>query len=255
VTGERRVRLFGVEMDALDMPETVAAVARIVEEGPPTQHVAVNAAKAVMMRDDDAIRSIVADAGLVSADGQAVVWASRVLGAELPERVAGIDLFGHLIALAAERGYGVYLLGARQDVVAKTSEILCGRHPALKVSGARDGYFSEEESDEVVLAVRESGADMLFVAMPSPQKEFWVAENLPGLGVSFAMGVGGTFDVIAGVTERAPRWMQRAGLEWFYRFVQEPGRMWRRYLVGNTRFLALDARERLRGSDSGRAGR
>jgi N-acetylglucosaminyldiphosphoundecaprenol N-acetyl-beta-D-mannosaminyltransferase len=175
-----------------------------------------------------------------------------VLGDPLPERVAGIDLMQALFALAARNGYGVYILGARAEVLERAVEELRGRHPGLRVVGCRDGYFGPEEDAEVAREIREARPDMLFVAISSPRKEYFLGEQGPGLGVPFAMGVGGAIDVIAGETRRAPRWMQRLGLEWLYRLAQEPRRLLRRYATTNGRFVALVARDWVRRRRPGR---
>lgn len=239
-----RVPLMGVTIDALTLRQTIAEVDRIIAARRPVQHCSVNAGKVVLMHKEPRLLGIIRDCGLVNADGQAVVWASRVLGRPLPERVAGVDLFEALLAHAAAEGYSVFLLGATRQVVEATTARAGREHPELRVAGAHDGYWGDDDG-EVVEAVRASGADMLFVAMPSPRKEYWLAERLDELGVTFAMGVGGSFDVYAGHVDRAPRWMQRLGLEWLFRFAQEPARMWRRYLIGNAEFLLLVARYRL----------
>jgi N-acetylglucosaminyldiphosphoundecaprenol N-acetyl-beta-D-mannosaminyltransferase len=239
-----RVSLLGVTIDALTLRQTIAEVDRIIAVGRPLQQCSVNASKVVLMHKDPRLLGIIRACGLVNADGQAVVWASRVFGRPLPERVAGVDLFEALLAHAAARGYSVFLLGATRSVVQATAARAGREHPGLRVAGAHDGYWGEDD-DEVVREVRASGADILFVAMPSPRKEYWLAERLDDLGVTFAMGVGGSFDVYAGQVDRAPRWMQRLGLEWLFRFAQEPARMWRRYLVGNAEFVLLVARYKL----------
>ncbi len=245
--GARAVRLFDCDVHALTMADTLAEVDRLVARGTPSQHCVVNAAKAVAMADDERLREIVASCDLVNADGQAVVWASRLLGVPLPERVAGIDLFEALLARAARKGWAVYFLGARQHVVDAVVERARREHPALRIAGRHHGYLhAQHDTDEVVAQVRAAAPDILFVGMPSPKKEYWLAENLERLGVPFCMGVGGSFDVYAGKTRRAPKWMQDAGLEWLYRFAQEPRRMWKRYIIGNARFVCLVARERRR---------
>lgn len=234
-------RLFGAPLHLLSMDQTVERCRALIEAGIPTQHVVINAGKAVMMQDNPQLREIVANCGLVNADGQSVVWAARMLGIPVPERVTGIDLMGRLLALAEERGYPVYFLGATQEVLDVFLAEVARRHPRIRVAGARNGYFKDDA--EVAAQVAKSGARILMVGMSTPRKEFFLAEQLPVMGPVFAMGVGGSFDIWAGKTKRAPAWMQRAGLEWFYRLVQEPRRMWKRYLVGNTRFLVLVGRE------------
>ncbi len=237
-----RATVLDCAIDRLDMAQTVARCRSIVERGAFTQQVSINAAKLVALRNDPELREIVNRCGLVNADGQSIVWASRLLGDPLPERVAGIDLMHALIAMAEREGYGVYILGAREEVLQIAVQQLEQRHPRLRISGYHDGYFSDEESPQVAGAIRDSGAQILFVAMSSPRKEHWLGEYGPTLNVPFVMGVGGSIDIVAGVTRRAPRTWQRLGIEWFYRFLQEPRRMFRRYLVTNLRFSALVAR-------------
>jgi N-acetylglucosaminyldiphosphoundecaprenol N-acetyl-beta-D-mannosaminyltransferase len=238
------VELFGVPTDALTMDETVDAVRDLVRTGTPHQHVVLNAAKVVAMDRDAHLREVVAHCDLINADGASVVWASHALGRPLPERVAGIDLFLRLVEAAHDDGDSVYFLGASQDVVDRTVTVLEERHPGLRVAGSHNGFWSDDR--EVIEAVRHAHPDYLFLAIPSPRKEFWLNEHLQELGVPFVMGVGGSFDVVAGAVSRAPVWMQRAGLEWAWRLGQEPRRMWKRYLVGNTAFIRLTLRERRR---------
>jgi N-acetylglucosaminyldiphosphoundecaprenol N-acetyl-beta-D-mannosaminyltransferase len=233
--------VLGCRIDRLTMQETVARCREALLEGRYLQHMAVNAAKVVAMGDDAEIRDIVEGCELVTADGQAVVWASRLLGDPLPERVAGIDLMHRLIAVAADEGHRVYLLGARKDVLERAVARFRAQHPRLTVAGYRDGYFSEDEWPDVAAHVRASGADMLFVAISSPTKERFLGRYGRQLGVPFVMGVGGAVDVVAGVTRRAPVSWQRLGLEWLYRLLQEPRRMFKRYAATNTRFVGMVA--------------
>jgi N-acetylglucosaminyldiphosphoundecaprenol N-acetyl-beta-D-mannosaminyltransferase len=237
--GGRRISLLGCPIDALDMQETVACCDELVQRRGYTQHIAINVAKLVSMDNDAALREIVDGCALINADGQGIVWAAKLLGRPLPERVAGIDLMMELMGLAELRGYRVYVLGAKPDVLDRAIAILRERHPALVFAGWRDGYFSADEEAGVCADIRASGADLLFVAMSTPRKEFFLAERGPELGVPFAMGVGGAIDVVAGVTRRAPVLWQKAGMEWAYRLLQEPRRMWRRYAVTNSRFALL----------------
>jgi N-acetylglucosaminyldiphosphoundecaprenol N-acetyl-beta-D-mannosaminyltransferase len=236
-----RVSLFGVEVDALSFRDTVERAFALAESRTPVQHVVLNAAKVVLMANDERLRRIVGTCGLVNADGQSVVWASRLLGRPLPERVAGIDLFHAIVARAAATGHRLFFLGATDDVIAAMLSKLRARYPNLVVAGYHNGYWSEDR--EVIEAVRAARPDFLFLAVPSPRKEYWLNQYIDALGVPFVMGVGGTFDVVAGKVRRAPRWAQRIGCEWLYRLMQEPRRMWKRYLTGNSAFLVLTARE------------
>jgi N-acetylglucosaminyldiphosphoundecaprenol N-acetyl-beta-D-mannosaminyltransferase len=239
-----RVELFGVPADPLTMDETVEAVRGFLRCGAAHQHVCLNAAKVVELDRHPELAATITQCSLVSVDGQAVVWASRFLGQPVPERVAGIDLFERLLAESADTGRRVYLLGARKDVVTDVARIATERFPGLVIAGARSGYWAPEEEAQVVAAVAASRADLLFVALPSPRKELFMDGWATELGVPFRMGVGGSFDVMAGRTTRAPRWMQQIGMEWAFRLAQEPRRMFRRYLVGNTAFVLLTLRRR-----------
>ena len=234
-----RLDVLGCSVDNLTMEETLAVVEGYIASGRPHQHVVVNVDKIVKARDDAQLREIINRCDLINADGMPVVWASRLLGRPLKERVAGIDLFEALMVRAAERGWRVFLLGAREEVVAKVRSIYEARHPELVFAGHRNGYWKPDEEEAVAEQVRAARADLLFVAISSPLKERFLGRWQAHMQVPFAMGVGGSFDVAAGLVKRAPRWMQRTGLEWFYRFLQEPRRMFRRYFIDDMAFLGM----------------
>lgn len=239
-------RLYGVDVDALTMDQTLDRIEELVDAGTPVQHVVLNAAKVVAMTKDPALLAVIAACPIINADGASVVLASRVLRRPLPERVAGIDLFLELVERCAANGRSIYLLGATDDVLNEVIRRFSEQYPNLIIAGHRNGFWDDD--DEVIAGVAASGADLLFLAIPSPRKEFWLGANMERLGVPFAMGVGGSFDVVAGQVRRAPVWVQRIGCEWVYRVVQEPRRMWKRYLVGNTMFVWLTLKELLRRS-------
>ena len=247
-----RVRVLDCPIDRLDMDETVAQCHEFVRAGLPSRHMAVNAAKGVAMKTDERLRRIVEESDLVTADGQSLVWASRLLGAPLPARVAGIDLMCELLALADRRGYRVYLLGARQPVLDAAVAHIGARYPGLTLAGARNGYFAEGEGGVVAEEIARAHPDMLFVGMSSPLKEYFLDRFGDTMQIPVMMGVGGAIDVLAGVTARAPRPVQRLGLEWLFRLLQEPRRLGRRYLVTNARFLGLLARAMLHDRVRGR---
>ena len=238
---ERRVRVLGVPLDPFTMDETVARIVEHVESGRPGCHLSVNAATLILALDDPAYFHWLEQADIAGADGQSVVWAASMMSARGPERVTGIDLMQRLLDEARERDWGVYLLGARPAVVRRLASRLERR--GVRVCGYRDGYFDDSETDAIVAGVRDSGAELLFVGIPSPRKEELLVEHARPAGVPFSVGVGGSFDVLAGLVRRAPRWMRSNGLEWLFRLAQEPGRLWRRNATTNTRFVALVARE------------
>ena len=226
-------------VDPLSMEQTLSIIDDILKKGTPSRQISLNVAKLMSMLKDRRYLDVVNSADIVNADGMGIVLGARLLGSFVPERVAGIDLMLNVISLAAEKGYKVYFLGSYQDVLIKVSDIMLKRFPDLVISGFHHGYFSKDEENTVVEGVKQSGADVLFVGIPSPQKEYFVKRYLEELGVSFAMGVGGSFDVIAGKVKRSPLWAQRYGLEWFFRMAQEPGRMWKRYLFSNFSYLLI----------------
>ncbi|MGW5847190.1 WecB/TagA/CpsF family glycosyltransferase [Streptomyces sp. NPDC055254] len=252
MTTRRRV-LFGVELDALTMDETVARCLDAVRRGERIEIGMVNAAKLVNMRRDPRLAEAVGGCDLVLADGQAVVWAGRVLGVRLPERVAGIDLFMRLLAAAETAGISVYLLGARKDVLELMLGQIAERFPELRVAGSRNGYFDDSEQEAVAEAIAKSGAHLLFLGMTSPKKEIFTAGHGERTGAHVVHGVGGSFDILAGITKRAPLGWQRLGLEWFYRTLQEPRRLGKRYLTTNAAFLLMTVRELIRRSPSARS--
>jgi N-acetylglucosaminyldiphosphoundecaprenol N-acetyl-beta-D-mannosaminyltransferase len=244
-----RVELFGIPVDALTLDQTIDRIRGWVEAGGVHQHVAVNAAKIVALTDSHALAGVIRNCHMVSPDGAPVVWASRLLRRPLPERVSGVDLMERLVEVAAETGRKVFFLGAHREIVQEVVEVFRSRHPSLEVVGYHDGYWSDD--DEVIGEIRRARPDYLFVGIPSPRKELWLAAHLEELAVPFVMGVGGSFDVVTGRYRRAPGWVCAHGLEWLWRLCQEPRRLWKRYLFGNTRFLALLGREWLHARRNG----
>jgi len=241
-----RKSLFGVELDPLTMDETVERCLTAVREDRQLEIGVVNAAKLVNMRRDPRLAEAVAGCDLVVADGQAVVWAGRVLRARLPERVAGIDLFLRLLAEAESNSMSVYFLGAKEEVLEEMLLRVADRFPGLKVAGSRNGYFDDSQQESIADDIARSGAHMLFLGMTSPKKEIFTAAYGARTGARVVHGVGGSFDILAGVTKRAPETWQRWGMEWLYRALQEPRRLGRRYLTTNAAFLLMTAREFIR---------
>ena len=234
----RRIELFGGSVDVASMAETVDIIADRIAARQFTQHVVVNVAKIINMQKDPVLKESVESCDIINIDGMGVVWGARLLGHEIPERVAGVDLFYYLLEMSSKKGFPVFLLGAKEEIVIETKRRVETRYSGLNVVGYHHGYFWEHEQI-VVDKIKESGARLLFVAITSPKKEIFINKWRAQLGVDFVMGVGGTFDVVAGQIKRAPLWMQNAGLEWFYRVIQEPRRMWKRYLLTNTKFVIM----------------
>lgn len=245
----KRIEFLKAPMDIATMQETVSFIESRIEQKQFLQHVVVNVAKIVNMQKDPVLAQSVKACEVINIDGMGVVFGARFLGHHVPERVAGVDLFHELLAMSAKRDFPVFLLGATEEVVSKTVEVVKAQNPNLNIAGYHDGYFfgNKEGFNEeaVVNKIRESGAKLLFVAITSPKKENFINKWQDKLGVDFVMGVGGTFDVVAGKVKRAPQWMQKAGLEWLYRVLQEPRRMWKRYLVTNSKFAYLLIKDKL----------
>lgn len=238
-----RIELMGCLIDNLSMEETLQSVEGFIQSGHPHQHGVVNVDKLVKASRDPELRQIINGCALISADGMPVVWASRLLGKGLKERVAGVDLFESLMGRAAEKGWRVFLLGAREEVVSGIKPLYEKKYPGLIVAGYRNGYWRDDEEPAVVEQIKAARADLLFVAISSPKKEQFLARYQAEMKIPFAMGVGGTFDVATGKVRRAPLWMQKSGLEWFYRFLQEPRRMFRRYFIDDMAFFGLLLKE------------
>lgn len=238
--------LFGVRVDPLTRVQVLGRAQWAVDHRTPLRIGVVNAAKIVRLTRDPALRDAVLACDLVLADGQSIVWASRLLRRPLPERVAGIDLFETLLELADRRQLRVYLLGATDEVLAAAEAEIARRWPGAAVCGRHDGYLGPGDEPRIVAEITRSHADLLFVGMTTPLKELFLARWGRALGVPVQHGVGGAFDVLAGRTRRAPRVWQRAGLEWAYRAWQEPRRLGPRYVTTNLAFLGLLGRELLR---------
>lgn len=246
IVAANRYPFLNTYVNALSMEESIRFAERVIQERIPTQHVVINALKINLMQEDTELRKIVNSCPLINADGMSTVWGARFLGVPVKERVAGVDLFVKLAERAAQRGYKIYLFGAREEVVQKTKEVLETRYPGIQIVGYRNGYFTEEDEPKIVEDMAASGADMMFVGFSSPKKEYWIHRNLEKLNIPFVMGVGGSFDWLAGVTKRPPAWVEKCGLAWFFRLVQEPKRMWRRYLIGNPKYVMLLLREKVK---------
>jgi len=239
----QRIEVLGCPMDVASMDDTVETIRSAISAGQFTQHVVVNVAKLVNMRDDAQLKESVHSCDIINIDGMGVVLGARFLGHAVPERVAGVDLFHELLKMSEANQFSVFLLGAKDDVVSQATRNVLALYPGLKVAGYHHGYFWDDEA-ALVEKVRASGAKLLFVAITSPKKENFINRWRDQLGVDFVMGVGGTFDVVAGKVKRAPKWMQQYGLEWLYRVIQEPGRMWKRYLTTNVKFAWLLIKEK-----------
>jgi N-acetylglucosaminyldiphosphoundecaprenol N-acetyl-beta-D-mannosaminyltransferase len=244
MTRSQTAALLGLSFDIVTLD---AAVNRCLEfcRAARSSHIVItaNASHLCMMRRDPELAKACREAHLTVADGMSVVWALRASGRPVPERVAGVDLMSRLLDAAGRQALRVYLLGARREVLGALVKAIRSKHPDVKIAGFRDGYFGPEDHEAIVEEIRASEAHMLFVGMPTPFKETWCERHRQRLNVPVIIGVGGSFDVLAGYIRRAPTWMQSLGLEWFWRLLMEPRKLWRRYLTTNAEFVWLAGRE------------
>ena len=236
---KERTAFMGVPVDAITMQETIRRIHNSIEQGEKIQHMAINTMIILRMVEDPEFMHTLSKCEVINADGIGVVWASKLLGHPLPERVTGIDLMEALIGLAAQQGFKPYFLGAQEEVVQRTVSHYRQKYPNLEIAGYRNGYFKDADEQQIAEDIRDAGADMLFVAISSPKKEIFLGRWRETMNIPFCMGVGGSFDVVAGKFKRAPGWVQKAGLEWAYRWKQEPRRMFRRNAVDMPKFVAM----------------
>ncbi len=240
------VKVLNCSFDPLTLDRCVDSVIETIRHGGRGYVCTVNVSILMQMREDEELRRFVNEARWIVADGQPLVWAARLAGTPIPERVTGVDLMESLCARAEQDGFGVYLFGATDEILAKTVETLLRKYPRLIISGTANGFFDWREAQRLASTVGESGAKLLFVGMGVPRQERFIDQNWDRLGVKVAVGVGGTFEVLAGLRKRAPPVVQRAGLEWAFRLAQEPRRLFPRYAVTNTQFVRLISADLLR---------
>lgn len=234
-----RIDFLGAPLDLVSLDALLAESRNALRGGRRLRLEGLNVAKLVDARTDPLLMNALEEAERVHIDGAGISLGLKLLAIDAPPRRSGIDLLDDLCGLAAETGASVYLLGARRNVVELAAQRLLVRHPALRIAGWRDGYFTAEQEDGVAEAIRASAADILFIGISSPKKELFLHKHWPRLGAKIAMGVGGSFDVLSGKLPRAPKWMQAIAMEWFFRLLMEPRRLLWRYLRTNTQYLGL----------------
>jgi N-acetylglucosaminyldiphosphoundecaprenol N-acetyl-beta-D-mannosaminyltransferase len=236
----KKINFLNIPLDILTMDETVNKIDKAIISNKQVHHCVINAGKVVKIQNDEILKESVINSDIINADGMSIVWSVRFLGYKIQERVAGIDLMENLISLAHEKSYNCFFLGANEEVVKNVVSHYSVKYSKKIIAGFRNGYFDNNDEKAIINQIIKSKANLLFVAMTSPKKEIFLNKYKNELkNINLIMGVGGSFDVIAGTIRRAPKYMQELGLEWFYRFVQEPKRMWRRYLIGNLKFVIL----------------
>lgn len=240
----KRISILNTTIDVLNTNETIELVEKYVDTKTPLHLMGVNADKINEVNQNEKMKEIVNSCGIINADGASVVLASKYLNKPLPERVAGIDLMIKLVKMSEKKSYSIYLLGAKEEVVNTTKDVLKKEFPDLKICGIHNGYFKEEDWGNISNEIKDKKPDFVFVGITSPIKEYLI-EYLQNDGNNCVfMGVGGSFDVISGNIPRAPKWMQKANLEWLFRVICEPKRLFKRYFVGNIVFIKAVVKEK-----------
>lgn len=226
----RSLTLLGVRVDDVTTDEALALMESYAGGGAPRQVCTVNPEFIMMAQSDEAFRRVLAESALNLPDGGFLRWAARRKGARLRERVTGSDTLPLFAERAARAGYRLFFLGAAEGIAQRAAEVLCTRYAGLAIAGCYTGTPAVADEEAIVARVRAANPDALFVAYGAPRQDLWIARNAARLGVPLLMGVGGTFDFIAGAVPRAPAWMRRLDLEWLYRLARQPWR-WRRQLA------------------------
>ena len=221
------MEILGVPVTPFSMAQAVTYLMDRVAAGQKTQVVTANAEIIMMGRNDAMFLDLLQHADLVLPDGAGTVWAGRKLGYQVPERVAGYDLFLEILKYAAEHGEKIFLFGSAPGIADAAKAEAEKRFPGVQIVGTRNGYFKKEDEPEILAQINGSGAQILFAALGAPKQEYWLRDHRADLKPSLCMGLGGSFDVLAGHVERAPKWMQDASLEWLFRLLKQPSRLGR----------------------------
>lgn len=250
----RRIEIAGAPVDPCTFREAIERIMERARSGaPPAYVVTPNAHHATLLADSPEFRRVYDEAWLSLVDGTPLLWASQLLGSPVPEKVSGSDLFPALCKAAAGTGLRIFLLGGRPGAAEGAARVLEARYPGLRIAGTHCPPMGFErdavEGPRAIAAVRAAEPHVLFVGLGAPKQEFWMYENRERLGVPVSIGVGVSFEFVAGMVPRAPKWMRKTGLEWAYRLGREPRRLWKRYLVTNPRFVGLVLRQYSRGRD------
>ena len=239
-------RIFKIRVNPLTKNEFLYIIESNLQRDKRTIQNGINSASIYELSKNKELKQAYNNSDLINIDGMAMVWALRFLGYKVPERVACPDLAEDILVLANKYNYRIFLFGAEEKSLLKSIKNIKVNFPNLHISGYRNGYYKPEDEDSIVKMIQNARPDILFLGMPSPQKELFVEKYKDELQVKYFLGVGGLFDIISGKTKRAPIWMQQKGLEWLYRLMQEPKRMWKRYLFGNSKFILIVLKEKLK---------
>ena len=246
-----KVNILGVKVSNIANNDLLDTLAQCIHEKQKVQ-VCITPVNSVLAAiKDPEVLNIYNNAEIVLCDGMPIKWASSFLNTPIQERITGLDLLPDLVELCAKNNFSVFLLGASPGVGDKLKETICHRYPNCKVVGVYVPpfmkVFSGEENDKMIAAVNEAAPDVLLVSLTAPKQDIWIAQNKNLLNASVQVGIGGAFEVMAGLAKRAPKWMQSAGLEWLFRFIQEPKRLFRRYFIEAPLFIPLVIKQKFKG--------
>jgi N-acetylglucosaminyldiphosphoundecaprenol N-acetyl-beta-D-mannosaminyltransferase len=244
-----KVDILGTPVSSLTMDELFSDWELVIQEGPKAQVCITPVNSILAARATARVQTIYKNADYVLCDGVPVKWASEFLGTPIKQRITGLDVLPRVFPFAAERNFSIFLLGASPGVAETLKQVMEAKYPGVQIVGTFvppfRAVFSEEENEQMFQAINAVKPDILLVSLTAPKQDIWIAENLASLGTHLAIGIGGAFEVAAGMINRAPVWMQKAGLEWFYRFLQEPKRMFKRYFVEAPVFIPLIIQQKL----------
>ena len=239
-----KILFFDIIINTLSKSEFLDIIEKNLENGNQIIQNGLNAASINGLVNNEELKQAYKNSDLINIDGMSVVWTLRFMGYNVPERVACPDLADDVLAMAEKNHFSVFLFGTKERNLLLCKKNLKKNYPNLRIAGCRNGYYREDEELTIINLINSANPDILFLGMPSPCKELFAEKYRHDLSVKYIFGVGGLFDILSGLKKRAPRWIQNIGMEWFYRFAQEPFRLWRRYLIGNFKFLLLVFKEK-----------
>jgi N-acetylglucosaminyldiphosphoundecaprenol N-acetyl-beta-D-mannosaminyltransferase len=242
----KEIEIFTIKVHPLRRSEFLSMIRSNLKNGIQTAQFGVNSATVNEIVRNQEYRRAICNADLVNIDGMSVVWALRFLGFKVPERIATPDLADEVIEMAEKEQFSVFLFGAKETILTSCLKRLQDTYPGLKIAGSQNGYYKKESEHLIVDMINDAKPDILLIGVSSPNKELFCEKYRHELNAKYILGVGGYFDILSGHTRRAPKWMQNAGLEWFFRLIQEPRRMWKRYLIGINKFLWLVIKEKIK---------